>query len=503
MSKTDYETFTQHMRQIADVEYSIAVLSWDKEVNLPPRSAAFRSQQVATLAGIQYEKFMQPAFGELLHRLADTPNGLSEGEKRNVALTLKEYRRMARLDQAFVVRRSQLTSRAYHAWLAAREANDYARFQPALADLLAVKREETEKLGYEDHPYDALLEEYEPGCRTNTLDRLFRDVREQLVAFARQVREQPQVDDRFLQQHYPREKQWEWGLYLLRQMGFDFDRGRQDLSPHPFTIHFSSEDVRVTTRIDERDLANLTWSCIHEGGHALYEQGLPPEAYGLPLGRHVSLGIHESQSRLWENHVGRSRTFWQAFLPRLREFFPGQLNGVSLEDFYRGVNKVEPSLIRTESDELHYHLHILIRYELEKALFEGSLDTPDLKDAWQAQYQAYFDLEAPDDRRGILQDIHWAHGSFGYFPTYSLGSFYAAQFYEQAQRDLPGLEEQIAAGDLGALLSWLREKVHRHGRYYPAEDLCERITGERLNPEPFLRYARRKFGEIYGLKASA
>ena len=283
-------------------------------------------------------------------------------------------------------------------------------------------------------------------------------------------------------------------------MGFDFEAGRQDYSEHPFTTSFSSNDVRLTTRVDEGNYASMLWSCIHEGGHGLYEQGLPDDQYGLPLGSPTSLGIHESQSRFWENCIGRGLDFWKFFYPKLQQRFQGQLGDVSVEDFFNAANRVEPSLIRTEADEVTYHFHVMIRYEIEKALIEGSLDPVDLPARWNEMYYKYLGIKPADDKTGVLQDVHWSHGSFGYFPTYTLGSFYAAQFFAQANKDIVGLDKQVQKGELSALLAWLREKVHIHGRRYNSEDLCERITGQKLNTAFFMKYIQEKYVTVYGLK---
>lgn len=493
-----YSDFKQHLRKMADLETAIAVLHWDKEVNLPTLGAGPRSQQIATLSGMAHEMSTSEEFGAMLKELSQD-DSLSEDEMKNVKLTLKDYTRRKKLDLDFVLALTNATSAAYHNWRRARQANDFEVFKPALTELIALKRQEAEKLEYEKHPYDALLEYYEPGARVEELDGLFKDVRSQLTDFVARIRQKPNVNNDFLEQNYPYQQQWDFGLEVLKNMGYDFDKGRQDVSPHPFTISFSPHDVRVTTHVDENNLATMTWSCIHEGGHALYEQGLLMDNFGLPLGRSTSLGIHESQSRLWENNVGRSRFYWSAHYPRLQEIFTQQLGDVSLDAFYKGINRIEPSLIRIESDELHYHLHILIRYELEKALMEKKLEVKDLKEAWNAKYKEYLNVDVPDDNRGLIQDIHWAHGSIGYFPTYSLGSFYAAQFYAQAKKEIDDLEGQIAKGDNSALLKWLRENIHQWGRKYTAKELCEKVTGEPLSVKYFMDYAEKKFGEIYGL----
>jgi len=494
MSNSYYEQYVQHVQKLADIENSIGVLIWDKEVYLPQNGATFRSQQIATLSGILHEESTKPDFVETVRQLKESPNGLSAEEQRNIEVSWRDLQRVMRLDTAFVKRRAQLISEAFHAWMKAREANDYRHFGEALAKLVDTKREEAELLGYEDHPYDALLEEFEPGSRVAKLDALFRHVRQNLVQFVRDLdRQLAETDDRFLHLNYPRDTQWKFGIHLLENLGYDFESGRQDIAPHPFTINFSPEDVRVTTRIDEQDLANMTWSCIHEAGHAMYEQGLPKEPYGLPISRAASLSIHESQARLWENHVGRSLTFWKAKYPLLQRYFPAQLRHVSLGQFYQAINKVTPNLIRTEADELHYHFHVMVRYELEKGLMDGSLEAKDLVSHWNDMYRDYLGVEVPNDRQGILQDIHWAHGSFGYFPTYSLGSFYAAQFFRKAKADHPELEDEMARGNLKPLKEWLQENIYDRGKRFEAEELCEKVTGEPLRFSYFMDYAREKY----------
>ena len=492
-----YKKYVSTLKKLADVEHSIAVLSWDKEVNLPEKAAEIRSQQVATLSGIAHEIFTDEQFGQLLNELNDSIDNLSFEEQQNIKTTLKDYNKLKKFSQEFVIRRSKVTSATYHAWLKAREVNDFKVFKSALKDMVAIKIEEANLIGYEDHPYDALIDAFEPETKTAQLVELFKDVKEQLVKFVKGLREKSQVDDSFLYKFYPKQKQWDFGIEVLKLMGYDFEAGRQDLSPHPFTTSFGSTDVRVTTRIDEHNFGNMTWSCIHEGGHALYEQGLPIESYGLPSGKYVSLGIHESQSRLWENNVGRSMEFWKSHYEKLQNTFPGNLKNVSLNSFFKGINKVYPSLIRTESDELHYHFHVLIRFEIEKGLLEGSLDVENLDEVWNEKYKAYLNVDVPDDNHGILQDIHWAHGSFGYFPTYSLGSFYAAQFFQQAMKDLPNLKTEIENGDTSNLLLWLRKNIHQHGMNYNAEALCKKITGEPLNFKYFMEYVAEKYALIY------
>lgn len=484
------------MSRIADIGHSMAVLSWDKEVNLPAGSARFRSQQIATLSSIAHEMHVRPEFGKNLEELVQDES-LNDLEKNNVTLTLKSYKKATNFSDEFVIKRSMLTSKTYHAWIKAREANDWEIYRPALEKLVELKREETKLLGNADHPYDHLLDIYEPGMTVKKLDVIFKDVKEKLLPLLQKYRAIETEAYPFMSMKYDLDKQWDYGLKILKAIGFDFDQGRQDKSTHPFTTSFSSEDVRVTTRLKENDFSYMLWSTIHEGGHALYEQGLPSQEYGLPSGSYMSLGIHESQSRLWENNVGRDFAFWEHHFPLMKEIFSDQLDDVELNDFMRAINKISPNLIRTEADELHYHFHVMIRYEIEKKLIEGSIEIKDLKDHWNEAYEKYLGLRPKDDVSGILQDIHWSHGSFGYFPTYSLGSFYAAQFYEQASKDIYRLEEKLSHGETGELLSWLRLNIHSKGHSMEADELCAELTGSKLSLYPFINYIERKFNRLY------
>jgi carboxypeptidase Taq len=491
-----YDKYKSKMQKIADINHAIAVLSWDKEVNLPKDAAPHRSQQVATLAGLSHHEFVDQEFGTLLDRLSQMKS-LSAKEAKNISVTLDSYNKATKFSEAFVIRKSNIESNAYHAWMKAREANDYLVFKDALTDLIELKKEEANKLKKSDHPYDALLDIYEPGLTVAQLDPIFEGIKKDLKKLIKKIKKAKPVKSNFLRKKYNWDLQWEFGLDILENMGYDFNKGRQDLSTHPFTTSFSPTDVRVTTRVDENDFAYMLWSTIHEGGHALYEQGLSTNDYGLPSGSYISLSIHESQSRLWENHVGRNKDYWTHWYPNLQADFPKNLKKVNLDKFYAGINQVGPNLIRTEADELHYHFHVLIRYEIEKGLIEGSLSTEDLDKVWNEKYKKYLGISAKDANSGILQDVHWGHGSFGYFPTYSLGSFYAAQFFAQAQKDIPKLDKKLSRGRTQPLLDWLRENIHQHGRRYEADELCNRITGESLNVDHFLSYANDKYLNIY------
>ena len=491
-----YETYRTKMARIADLRFASAVLQWDQETYLPPKGAKYRGQQISTLAELSHQLFTDDALGNLLQTLQQKAD-LPPAQKRNVELTLEDYTKSKKYPSAFVRALSDAVNKAFHSWIEARKQGSFTLYQADLDALVQLKKEEAGILGYTRHPYDALLNEYEKGTTVTLLDKTFDDLLPPLKVLYEKILAAPQVDDGFLKQQFPEKQQWNWGMHLLKALHFDFEAGRQDKSEHPFSISFNAQDVRITTRIDETDFGNMTWSCIHEVGHALYEQGLPVDQYGLPLGEACSYSMHESQSRLWENNVGRSRQFWQHYYPQLQQHFPVQLGGVTLETFYRGINKVQPSLIRTEADEVSYHFHVYIRYQLEKGLLEGSLSTTDLPDYWNHQYKKLLDIEVPDDKRGALQDVHWSHGSFGYFPTYSLGSLYAAQFYQKAKEVLPHLEEGISRGETGPLLQWLRENIHTKGRFYTSEELCKKVTGETLDPGYFLQYVQDKYAAIY------
>lgn len=491
-----YSQYQSAMRRIADIRYASAVLQWDQETYLPPKGAGFRGQQLATLSEIAHEEFTADKLGVLLQELSSR-HDLDAEQQRNVALTLEDYNRNKKFTAAFVRHLTEVINKSYHSWIEARKANSFSIFAGDLAELVKLKKEEAEILGYQHHCYDALLNDYDKGSNVQLLDKTFDTIREPLKALLQKIQGRPQVNNSFLQQHFPKDKQWDFGMQLIRELGYDLEAGRQDISEHPFTTNFNSLDVRVTTRIDVNDLGNMVWSCIHEAGHALYEQGLPELQYGLPLGEAASLTIHESQSRLWENHVGRSMAWCKHYLPVLQQYFPEQLQAVNAEQFYKGINQVTPSLIRTEADELTYHFHVMIRYELEKALLENTITTADIPAFWNERYMKYMNVKVPNDKLGCLQDVHWSHGSFGYFPTYSLGSFYAAQFFAMAEKSIPGLDLQIQKGETHLLLSWLREQVHRYGRMYNSGELCRKVTGEPLNISYFLQYLQRKYENIY------
>jgi carboxypeptidase Taq len=491
-TKALYNQYSEKLRKIADIKYAAAVLQWDLETYLPAKGVAARSRQLATLNGLAHQYSTDENLGSILQELKEA-NDLTFKQKRNIELTLEDFEKQQKFSSSFVEKMSEAVSAAFYSWIDSRKKNDFNTYQPALEKLVELKREEAELLGYQFHPYNAMLDQYEKGATVEMLDKIFDKALMPLKELMEEIISKPQVSTDFLHQKYPHQKQWDWGMYLVKALGFDLEAGRQDVSEHPFTTNFSARDVRLTTRINEKDFANMTWSCIHETGHGLYEQGLPDEEYGLPSGEFASLSIHESQSRLWENCVGRSFPFWQYYLPVLKQYFPEQLNNIDVAQFVGAINKVEPSLIRTEADELTYHFHVYIRYALEKEVISGNLAVKDIPAYWNELYAKYLDLTVPDDRNGCLQDVHWSHGSFGYFPTYSLGTFYASQFWLKATQDIPGLEVEISKGNTSSLLGWLRTNIHIHGKTYTSAQLCEMVTGKGLDSDLFIQYLRNKF----------
>ncbi len=487
------------LAEVFDVRAAVGLLNWDQEVNMPPKAADARGQQLGTLSSIAHRLFTDRSIGELLKRLYG-PHGLAADEAKLVSETAYDYGRATKLPESFVARFAEATSRGFQSWIRAKKASDFKLFRPELETLVELCRERAELMGYEDSPYNALLEDYERGLRVEALRPMFATLAQrQSALIARIVKSPKQADLAWLDQKWDTSKQWDFTLRLLKDMGYDFDAGRQDKAEHPFTSEFDLFDVRVTTHVYEDNLFAGMMASLHEGGHALYEQGLRVEDRRTPLGQAVSLGIHESQSRMWENLVGQSRAFWSHYGEVLRGFFPEEMKSVTPDQLYRSVNHVEPTLRRLEADECTYNLHIILRFEIEVDLIEGRLKTAEVPERWAALMKQYLGLDVPDDAQGCLQDVHWSHGAFGYFPTYTLGNVYGAQLFEQIQRDLPALWEQIGQGNFCALLSWLREKVHRVGRRKLPAEIVRDATGKDPGVEPYLRYLETKYGALYGL----
>jgi carboxypeptidase Taq len=487
-----YNQFLNYRKKMKDVESAISLLNWDMETYMPEGAASMRSGHISTLSSIYHELATASDYESMLKNLQDDTT-LNFSQKRNVELCLKDLSRAKKLPASYVEALSHATSSGFINWQKAVKAKDFSLFAPSLKKLLTLKKEEANYVGYEGHIYNAFLAEFEPGTTSEEVDIIFQDVKEKLIPLLKQITQKESADNSFLKVHFDEQKQWDFSLELLKQMGLDFKYGRQDKSHHPFSTSFGSEDCRVTTHVHANDVMNTIGSCIHEGGHALYEQGLSAIAYGLPEAQAISYGLHESQSRFWENNIGLSKAYWQYNLPRMQTYFPEQLQGIDLSTFYRAINIVRPSLIRTASDEITYHFHIMIRYEIEKALLTDQIKVEDLPAYWNAKYKEYLGIEVPDVAQGVLQDVHWSHGAFGYFPTYSLGSFYAAQWHAKLKELYPDFDAKVACGDLAFIKEWLNQNIHKHGRLYSASELCTKLTGEPLSFKYFLSYAQNKY----------
>ena len=496
--ESDYDAVMKLVREVHVLGSVEELLAWDQETYMPPKGVHARAEQHAAVATVRHERQTQPRIGELLENLdgrLDDPI-----EQANVREARRDYDRAVKIPAELVGRIAKATSLGQQAWAEARKASAFDKFSPNLSELLDLKRQVAELLGYEGEPYDALLDEYEPGARSAEVAEVFAALRGPLSEFVRQLADAPnKPDGSIVHRRFPRAAQEKFARKLAELIGFDFERGRLDVSVHPFCSGATPLDVRLTTRYHEDAFAPAMFGVLHEAGHGLYEQGLPAEHMFTPAGTAVSLGIHESQSRMWENFVGRSRAFWEFAYDDCRAAFPESLGDVPLNDFVRAVNCVKPSMIRVEADEVTYNLHVILRFELERDMVSGRLAVKDIPEAWNAKMQELLGITPADDAEGCLQDIHWSMGGFGYFPTYALGNLYAAQFFAAAQRAIPDLTDRFRRGDFNTLLEWLRANIHRHGMRYRAGELVERVTGAPLSIEPLMDYLRAKFSPIYGL----
>ncbi|MFN0060987.1 MAG: carboxypeptidase M32 [Myxococcaceae bacterium] len=484
-----FPAFRARWRELKDLAGLVGLASWDQETYMPPQAASARAGQMATLQGLYHERLVDPVLGQLLERAREAAQ--TDDEKAEVRVATLERDRAVRVPADLVRALADAQSRGVEQWKAAREAKRFDVFAPSLQKLLKLRREQADALGHEGNRYDALLEAYEPGLRSDRLMKTLAALREALVPRVQKwATPAPTLLDG---RKFPKDAQWRFTLRLLKDMGFDFEAGRQDLSTHPFTGGTHPKDVRLTTRIDETNPFPALFGAIHEGGHGLFEQGFAEADFGTALAAAPSMGLHESQSRLWENLVGRSAPFWEHYYPLFQKECPDALAGVSLEQWLSQVNRVERTLVRVDADEVTYNLHIILRTELERALLAGDLSVEGLPGAWREAMDKLLGIRPQDDKDGVLQDIHWAWGEFGYFPTYALGNLYAAQMYAAAERDLGPLAPHLRRGDLRPLQQWLSKNVHAQGYRYPAETLVERVTGKGLDQEAFVRYLDAKF----------
>ncbi|HXI18681.1 MAG TPA: carboxypeptidase M32 [Chloroflexota bacterium] len=495
-----YQELRTRLIEINDVGAASSVLGWDQTTYMPPGGAAARGRQLATLGKLAHEKFTDDAIGTLLDGLRPYEASLpyDSTEASLIRVTRRDYEKATKVPASYIAESRAHGAASYGAWAAARPENDFKAVQPFLEKTLDLSLQYASFFPGYEHVADPLIDDLDAGVTASQVRDVFDDLRAQLVPLVEAIGEQPLTDDSCLTQPFPEADQWEAGLEAIRLFGYDFERGRQDKTHHPYTTRFALGDVRITTRVNENDLRECLFATMHEAGHGMYEQGTAAELDGTPLGRGASSGVHESQSRLWENRVGRSRGFWTFFYPRLQARFPVQLGGVSLDQFYRAVNKVQRSLIRVEADEVTYNLHIMLRFGLEMALLEGKLPVRDLPEAWNERFRADLGIVPPNDREGVLQDVHWYSGRIGgLFQGYTLGNILGAQFYEKAIEAIPQIPSQIECGELAPLHGWLRENLYQHGRKLTTPELVHRVAGGPLSSEPLVRYLKEKFGEIY------
>jgi carboxypeptidase Taq len=495
-----YTELIRRSKELGVLNSCAAVLNWDHQTYMPTRGGSLRGEQLALLASLAHQRFTDPKIGELL-ATAEGSELIRDPESdaaANVREIRRAYDRATKIPQALVEELARVTTKAQQAWAQAKKKSDYPSFRPHLERVVELKRQEADAVGYTGHRYNALIEEYEPGTTVADLKVLFAGLTAQLAPLVRAIVEAPKKQDPgVLAREFPVARQKVFAEAAAVAIGFDFTAGRLDTTAHPFCSGFGPGDCRITTRYNPRFFNEAFFGVLHETGHAMYEQNLPAEHFGTPLGAACSFGIHESQSRLWENQVGRGRPFWEHFFPRLKQTFPTELTDVSFEAFYLAINDVRPSLIRVEADEATYNLHIALRFELELALLSGDLTPADLPGAWNERFHALFGLTVPDDARGCLQDIHWSFGGIGYFPTYTLGNLYAAQLMSAVRREFGvALDDEFKVGNFTQLKGWLGAHIYRHGQRFRAGELCRRATGSPLAPEPFLSYLREKYGGL-------
>ena len=498
MSRT-YDQFISQASEITHLRSVLQGLSWDQETVMPEQGATHRAAQVSTIAVLHHQRLTDPRFGELIADLERQPGQLDTWGKASVREARRQFDKATKLPPTLVRDLAETTALAYEAWVKARSEADFPGFAPWLKKIVALKRSEAECLREDGKTlYDALLDEYEPGMTVERLDVIFSEIQPRLTGLLARITSSPQPRP-LPSGPFPVHLQESIGREILTSMGFNWKAGRLDTSPHPFCSGFSPQDVRITTRYSTTEVTKALFGTMHECGHALYEQGLPADFYGAPACDAISLGVHESQSRLWENQVGRSLAFWESWFPKLQRSFAPHFDKFSIEDFVHSVNRVAPSLIRIEADEVTYGLHVILRYELEKALIDGASEVDDLEANWSQKMSDYLDVTPRNSAEGALQDTHWSQGLIGYFPTYLLGNLYAAQLFASVQREIPDLERSIARGELIPLREWLREKVHGHAKTLTADELIERATGAPLTATHFLEYLDGKFGRLYDL----
>lgn len=496
--ETKLKEFKEYMTKMEYLNSATSVLSWDMMVGIPKKGKAYRSEVLGYLSGESYKLQTSDEMKVFIDYFKSQEN-LDDVTKAMVHNAEKNYNQTKKIPEDRYREYIVLASNSFAYWEEARAKSDFSIFKPYLEKIVEFMKEFVEYWGYEGNKYNTLLDFYEPGITVERLDKVFGELREGIVALLNKIKSSGiKIDASFFNKHYAKVDQEAFGIFMLDKIGYDFDAGKIDISTHPFTTTFDNKDVRITTRYDLNEFRGALFSSIHEGGHAIYEQDIPDELKGTGLATGVSMGIHESQSRFYENIIGRSKEFWSYFYPEAQKRFE-QFKEISLEDFYKAVNIVEPSLIRTEADELTYSLHVIIRYEIEKALFNGEVTVEELPKIWNEKYKEYLGIEPSNDAEGVLQDMHWSDGSFGYFPSYALGNLYGAQFLQKMLKDIPDYYKQIENGEFSQIHEWLKENIHKHGAAYEPSKLIRMVTGEELTAKYFIEYLNKKYSEIYKL----
>lgn len=496
-----FNQFKELAVEIFDIYYAAYVLEWDQQVNMPPGGAEQRGNQIATLQRLVHTKTISPEFSGLIEDMDKYAEGLDSDsdDARMIKETRRWYDARAKVPPEFTAEFYKTVATAFSAWEKARQNDDFKEFQPHLEKVVELRRQYAEFFAPYDHVYDPLLDYFEPEMKTAEVQAIFNELRPQQVELLKAIDDRPQVDDSFLHLDYDEQKQWDFGVDVITRYGYDWERGRQDRSAHPFTVGFSVNDVRITTRVERNFMPTALFGTLHECGHGLYGLGINPAFERTALADGASMAVHESQSRTYENLIGRSLPFWEFFYPRLKELFPSQLGNVDLQTFYKGINKVEPSLIRVEADEATYNLHIMLRLELEIALMEGTLAVKDLPEAWNARMEEYLGITPPNDADGVLQDVHWSNGYIGYFSTYALGNLISSQLWDKMIVDIPDIYDQFRQGGFMALTEWMKEKIHVHGKKFTPQELVQKVTGSKIDPAPYMKYLNNKYREIYGI----
>ena len=497
-----YTELVEHLRDVRNVNRANALLSWDQETKMPPKGIRARADAMETLSRLGHEMFVSERTAELLDaagaEVADADYASTEASM--VRIVAEDYEEATKLPSKFVGDFTRLVSEAKPTWAEARANNDFEHFRPTLERIVEMSREKAEYIGYDDHIYDGLLYSYERSLKTADVKALFDGHRDELVELVAAIAEvADRVDDAPVKQDFDIDTQKQFSLHVAEMIGYDFERGRLDEAVHPFSLSLSKNDSRITTRYNDDWLNPALFGTMHECGHSMYEQGIADELEGTMLGRGTSLSVHESQSRTWENLVGRSRGFWTYMYPKLVETFPGQFENTDVDTFYKAINKVEPSFIRVEADECSYNLHIMLRFEIEQQIIGGDLAVKDIPDAWNSMFEASLGIVPPTDTLGCLQDIHWSMGGFGYFSTYALGNLLSLQYYNQAVQDVPSIPHDIASGNFSTLLTWSNENIHQHGRKFDTRELTKKVTGNDMRSTDYIAYLKEKFSAIYDL----